>query len=117
MNELIWALESQNYPDIGNITYNTLPKVGFRYQDIAFGFLRMVEGGYAQIDTLVSNANYPSEDRHEAVTAVVNELLRVAKYMELNGIICFTKEPSIIARAKELGFHLVDQTIIAKSLI
>jgi hypothetical protein len=105
---------------IEQISMKNLPKIGYiallGAQPIACGFLRMVEGGFAQIDTLASNAHYGSQIRHEGVKQVVDSLVNESKRLKLRGIISLTKDVSTIGRAKALGFHVVDQTVIALPL-
>lgn len=118
--DLIDMLESQNYPDTHNITYKTLPKVGFiAYSGkipIAAGFLRRVEPCFAQIDTLVSNGYFGSIYRHEGIKKVVDSLIEDAKRLKLKGIIAHTQDKGTLVRAEALGFHVVPQTIIALPL-
>lgn len=113
-------LLSQNYVGFDAITPEGLPKCGFVARcdsgPIAVGFLRMVEGGYAQLDTLVSNAEMSSGLRHEGISMVVTELIERAKQLKLKGIIAFTEDHGVLARAAHLGFKLVPQTIISLPL-
>lgn len=99
------------------VNMKSLPKIGYiallNNQPIAAGFLRRVEGGYAQIDTLLSNPYFGSMIRHDGITKVVNNLLEDAKDLELKGIIAFTSDAGVIKRAKDIGFHVVDQVILA----
>lgn len=112
--------ESQNYAYIHNISYKTLPKIGYIvYKDgmpIAAGFLRRVEPCYAQIDTLVSNAFCGAIMRNEGIKLVVDALIEEAKRLKLKGIIAHTADKGILRRAEALGFHIVPQTIIALPL-
>lgn len=113
-------LEDRKYEQIGTIKMSTLPKIGYiamlNDQPIAAGFLRRVEGGYAQIDTLVSNTYFGSQIRHEGINKVVGSLIEDAKILKLEGIIAFTGDSGILKRAKELGFKVIDQTLIALPL-
>ena len=113
-------LESQKYIGICDITMKTLPKIGYitmlNEQPVAAGFLRRVEPCFAQIDTLVSSAYFGSKIRHEGITLVVNNLLLDGRSLKLKGVLAFTSDNGILNRAKELGFHEVNQTIIAKEL-
>lgn len=113
-------LESQNYIGISDITLDTLPAIGYIAMQsgfpVAAGFLRMVEGGYAQIDTLATNAKFKSEPRHKAISSVVDELIKSAKILELKGIIALSSDEGVLNRASSLGFHVVQQTVIALSL-
>jgi hypothetical protein len=119
-NDLIALLESNNYPDVGNITYKTLPKVGnityLGKQPVACGFLRRLEPCFAQIDTLTSSRFFGSEIRHLGIDMVVNALLEDAKRLKLHGIVAHTSDEGILKRAQSIGFHIVQQTIIAKPL-
>jgi len=98
----------------------TLPKIGYiallSKQPIAAGFLRRVEGGYAQIDTLVSNPYFGSKIRNEGIDKVVNWLINDAKELKLSGILAFTGEQSIIERAKDKGFAVFEQKLIGMRL-
>ncbi len=113
-------LESQKYPDLHNIQYKTLPKIGYvatlGKQPIAVGFLRRVEPCFAQIDTLATNAYAGSILRHEGISKVVDALINEAKSLKLKGIIAHTQDSGTLVRAKAIGFHVVPQTIIALSL-
>lgn len=117
---LIDMLESQKYPDVYNIKMKTLPKIGYIAtldgMPIAAGFLRRVEPCFAQVDTLVSNAFCGSLLRHQGIDKVVNELIREAKRLKLQGLIAHTRDMGTIARAESIGFKIVPQTILALSL-
>lgn len=98
----------------------TLPKIGYialyNGYPIAAGFLRRVEGGYAQIDTLTSNPTFGSIIRHKGIDAIVNSLIEEAKVLKLHGIIALTQETNIILRATDKGFHLVEHKVLALPL-
>jgi hypothetical protein len=113
-------LTDQDYPDPHSVTYKALPKIGYiallSNQPIAAGFLRKVEGNVvAQIDCLVSNPYYGSIIRHQAISGVVDRLITDAKEMKLKGILAFTKDGSVLKRASELNFQVVNQIIMALS--
>jgi len=113
-------LEDRRYQFIETVTMQTLPKIGYiallNNQPIAAGFLRRVEGGYAQIDTLVSNPYFGSQIRHLAIDKVVDWLINDAKELKLSGILAFTLEESIINRAKERGFTILEHNILGMRL-
>ena len=119
-------LASQNYMGIEQIENETLPEFGYiavktnesdLIEPIAAGFLRRLEGGFAQFDTLVSNAKMPSKDRHEGISAVIDSLTNKAKELNIRGILATTEDKSVIVRAKSLGFRVVDNlTVIAMPL-
>ncbi len=111
---LIEMLKDQNYPDVDSITMKSLPKIGYialmNKQPIAAGFLRRVEGNIvAQLDGLTSNPYFGSKIRHEGITGVVNRLIDDAKDLKLKGIIAFTSDYSILVRAEDIGFVILEQ--------
>lgn len=120
MQHLYDMLSSNSYEGISNITKKTLPKIGFIVfldkTPIAAGFLRRLEPCYAQIDTLVSNKYLGALVRHEGITKIVDALIAEARVLKLEGIIAHTDRLDIIQRAKEIGFHQVQQQIIALPL-
>ncbi len=97
-----------------------LPKIGYitlmNKQPIAAGFLRRVEGGFGQMDTLVSNPYFGSQIRHIGINKVVDLLIDEAKTLKLHGVIGFTPDAGILKRAIDRGFHTVEQVFIALPL-
>ncbi len=83
---------------------------------IAAGFLRRVEGGYAQLDTLTSNKHFGSIIRHKGIELIVDTLVNEAKVLKLQGIIAFTSDGGILKRAESIGFHQVNQVLIGLKL-
>lgn len=112
--------ETNEISDTTFLNPDTLPKIGFIATEgaipVCIGFLRMLEGGYAQIDTLVTNRDLTSHIRHEGISIVVNELLNKAKSLNLKGIISFTTSKDIIDRAQTLGFKQSNQQVIVLDL-
>lgn len=99
----------------------TLPKIGYMAylgdQPIAAGFLRRVEGGFAQMDTFVSNPHFGSQVRHNGIDGVKQALLSEAKLLKLEGIIALTSDLGIIGRAVETGFNVLEaHKILVKRL-
>lgn len=118
--QLIEILQDRNFPNIEQVSMKSLPRIGYmallHNQPIAAGFLRRVEGGYAQMDTLCSNPYFGSKIRHEAIHKVVSSLIEEAKDLKLLGIIAFTTDESVINRAKDLGFQVVSAQLISLPL-
>lgn len=112
--------ESHKYPHTHLITMKTLPRIGYiathNGHPVAAGFLRRLEGGYGQIDTLVSNPYLGKIIRNEGIKRVVDTLLDDAKRLKLHGIISFTNDSGVLSRAKALGFVELDQKVIALRL-
>jgi hypothetical protein len=117
---LLEMLNSQKYLGISTVNMKTLPKIGYmvllRNYPVAAGFLRRVEGGYAQMDGLTSNPMFGSLIRHEAINLVVNSLISDAKDLKLQGILAFTGDKSVIKRSEDIGFRVIEQTLIVLSL-
>lgn len=110
----------RKYPHTELLSMKNLPKVGYiaiiGSQPIAAGFLRRLEGGYGQIDTLVSNPFVGSILRNEGIRQIVDTLLMDAKCLRLEGIISYTNDSGVLSRAKDLGFNELDQRVIVLKL-
>lgn len=117
---LLEMLESREYMGINEVTMKTLPKIGFmalmNNKPVAAGFLRRVEGGYAQLDGLTSNPYFGSIVRNEGITKVVDQLIYTGKQLKLHGFIAFTSDKGVLKRAADLGFQSVEQSIITLRL-
>lgn len=117
---LLDLLNSNDYIGISTVTMKTLPKIGYialrNGYPIAAGFLRRVEGGYAQIDTLTSNKTLGSLIRHQGIDLVVKTLISDAKDLKLLGIVAFSMDASVIKRAEDIGFRILEHKTIVLSL-
>ena len=113
-------LNSNDYIGISEVNMKTLPKIGYiatlNGHPIAAGFLRRVEGGYAQFDTLTTNKYFGSKVRHEGIVKVVDALIEDAKDLKLHGIIAFTTDAGVLSRASELGFKELPHKLIGFKL-
>ena len=104
------------------IILETLPKIGYmvysdtEYHYVAAGFLRMIEGGFCQIDTLVTNPNLTGDIRNAGLELVVDTLIEKAEALDLQGIVSYTTDNSVISRALGLGFKLLDHKVISLQL-
>lgn len=118
---LVGMLEDNDSPDATRVNMKNLPKIGYiailSNQPIAVGFLRRLEGNYAQMDTLVSNPYFGSKIRHDGINLVVNSLIGDAKELKLDGIIAFTKDQGVLDRAKSIGFQVLEQTLISLPIV
>lgn len=120
-DQLIEILNSNNYVGVSLIEMKTLPKVGYIALldgkiPIAAGFLRRLEPCFAQIDTLCSNKYYGSIIRHKGIELVVDSLLVDAKALKLKGVFGLTTDKGVLDRAKVLGFHIINETLIGLSI-
>lgn len=114
--------KSHDFRFMDEISEDRIPKIGFitysntEYQYIAAGFLRIVEGGYAQIDTMVTNPSLEPYVRNEGLTLLIETLIQTAKDMKLKGIYALTVDKSVLLRAEETGFQVIDHKIVALRL-
>ena len=109
---------SNDYREMGALQDSYIPKIGFiaysnsEYQYIAAGFLRIVEGGFGQLDTFVTNPAIEPCIRNEAIILITDKLIETAKGLKLSGIYAFTADNSILKRAEETGFRVKNQSVI-----
>ncbi len=118
---LLEMLEAQKFEGIADVTLRTLPKIGYiallDNQPIAAGFLRRVEGNIvAQIDGLTSNPYFGSIIRHHGIAKVLESLINDAKELKLKGIIAFTSDGTVVKRAIDMGFNIIDHKIMVRSI-
>ena len=85
----------------------TLPEIGYialdEDQPVACGFLRKVEGGYAQLDTFTTNPGFVGELRDRAINGIVSRLTEHAKSYQMHGLFVITDNQSIIDRAESIA--------------
>lgn len=117
---LLDMLNNQKYLAMSTVNMKNLPKIGYMVlrnnHPVAAGFLRRVEGGYAQFDTFASNPLFGSQIRHLALNLVIDSLLSDAKTLKLRGIIAFTEDAGILLRAKSIGFAELSHSLIGLKL-
>lgn len=101
-------------------TLKEMPSIGYvavlSGRLIAAVFLRKVEGGIAQIDTLVSNPTSTGEERHCAIDLVVEKVLEKAKKLNINGILFTSEDSGTIMRSHKYGFKKTRLTLMAVDL-
>ena len=116
-DELISCLRARDaYPT----PKDELPTIGF----VAFGggkmiataFLRRVEGGFAQLDGLMTNPSASSQERHVALDLVVDKLIEHARGLKIKHLIAFSNDSSTLLRSKAHGFVKQPYTMIAVDL-
>ena len=97
---------------------HNIPKIGFivTYTDdfVAVAFLRMVEGGFAQLDGLATNSHMPAHLRDQAIDLVVEKVLNVADGLKITSVIANTKDYNTLLRSFRHGFVQLPQTLIAR---
>lgn len=89
--------DASEMPGIGYIVYTGgIPT--------SAGFLRLVEGGFAQVDSIVTNPKVRGEFRHRANDALFTKLIEKAKELELKGIVGQSVDKGTLMRAEKHGF-------------
>lgn len=83
---------------------------------VCAGFLRMVEGGYAMLDSLITNPTQPPEVRDEAIDAVVKRLISAAEDWNITRILANTTDAHTLERSKRHGFTALPNTMIVLEL-
>lgn len=119
-NEYLAALDRVNRHRKALFDLDSLPEIGFialhNDEFIGAGFLRLVEGGFGQLDSFITNPKSSKELRHLAISKIQNSLIRTAKEAGLKAVYAFTSDKSIIMRAEESGFRVIDQCVITLPL-
>lgn len=87
---------------------DTLPIIGYFAKHegewIAAAFLRMVEGGFGMIDSIIADPDSKRNVRSEAIDLITLALLAKAKNLNLKGILGLTLHAGTLERAIKLGF-------------
>lgn len=121
MQDLIDMHKSQEHPNIKAITKANIPRVGYIVYDdfntpVCAGFLRRIEGKYAQIDTLVTNSQCSSSLRHDGLEVLIKAIINEAKSRKIKGLISTTTDTGTLMRAIRVGFSKAPHTVITLSL-
>lgn len=97
-----------------------LPKLAYiailGQEAIAISSLRMIEGGFALIDSLITNPLSKPELRHKAIDLIVEQLIRKAKDLKLKRVIAHTKDQGILERSQKHGFETLPDAFIILDL-
>lgn len=117
MSEIVaWLIEHEAYVP----TKAEMPKYGYiAYIDglpVAAAFLRRVEGGFGQLDGLVTDPLAPGVIRHEAIDAIVNEILKLAKELGIKAITAHSMDKSTLSRSAKHGFAALPHTMIVAAI-
>jgi hypothetical protein len=97
-----------------------VPAIGFLVGKdetaVCAAFLRLVEGGHAQLDGLVTNPDSSSQDRNEAIDIVTTKIIAEAKALNVKTIITFVDRENTILRAEVFGFKRFPHTLLILNL-
>lgn len=98
----------------------TLPKNGvviYENDDaVAMGFIRLVEGGFGQIDSYITNPAMPASIRDAALDYLTTQVIEKAKELKLKGLIGTSSDKNTLLRSLRHGFIQQDATVIALDL-
>jgi hypothetical protein len=97
---------SKEFPKLGLV-------VQYEGKPIAMGFLRMVEGNYAQLDGMTTNPEASPELRNRANDVLTQNLLDTAKRLKIKKIIAFTLDENTLMRSFRHGFVKLSHSLIA----
>lgn len=93
-----------------------LPCLSFIVPGVAAGSVRLVEGGYGILESLVTNPYVSGITRNKAIDALVSFLLIEAKSCNIKNIMAFSTNESVLNRSLKHGFNPLNHTIISRSL-
>lgn len=82
----------------------------------AMAFIRKVEGGFGQLDGLVTNPLLAPEARSAAIDDLVAHIIAAAKDMKLKALMSFSRDKNTLVRAERFGFSPMAHTLIALGL-
>jgi N-acetylglutamate synthase-like GNAT family acetyltransferase len=108
-------LEARNLKPVDDV-----PELGFiafeRGEPIACAFIRRVEGGYAQLDGLTTNPDFPGDQRSTAIDSIVEHLMNKAKQLGIKSIYAHSVDLHTLLRSSKHGFEVTPQVLIVADL-
>lgn len=101
--------DMEEFPELGVVAFEDgLP--------VAAGFVRMVEGGYGQIDGLTTSPAALAPVRHDAINHIVDKLVDMAQCVGVRQLYAFTSVASIKERALAIGMKPAPVSIYVMEL-
>lgn len=101
---------AEDLPANGFITFDDADR------PVCAGFLRLMEGNYATLDSLITNPDAAAVIRNEAVDATVECLMWYAKLVELKKIIATSEDNNTLVRSIRHGFVKLPHSLIVCNL-
>ncbi len=99
---------------------NDLPENGsVVYGDdgpVAAGFIRLVEGNYAWIDSCVTNPASEPSLRDKAMNLLALALISRAKKLGISHILAFSLDENTLVRSQSFGFERLPYAVISLDL-
>lgn len=110
-----------NKRDLPSLIDNEIPSLGYivknNEQSLSAAFIRVVEGGYAQYDGLVTNPEAKAEDRNSANNLLTAYLIKEAREFGFKALLAYSEDDNTITRARNHGFKILkSQTLMVKDL-
>lgn len=102
--------------DLAPLLVDSLPRIGFVVDGVGAGFLRVCEGSYGLIDGYITNPVADKVDRNAALELITDSLIRAAKAMNIQRILAFTTDASVITRAKKHGFAQLPHVFLVREI-
>lgn len=98
----------------------TMPKYGYVAIQgsvvVAMAFIRRVEGGYAQLDGLVSNSCLSASERHQGIDLVVSKVMEKAKSLGITTMTAASEDEGTIMRSQTHGFKKLPMAVLVVDL-
>jgi len=96
---------------------DSLPKNGLvvshKNVPVAVAFLRVVEGGMGMIDGFLADPDVDIKIRNECLDELISDIIRMAEFNGMNGVIGLSVNKRVIARAKRLGFSIMEHKLVS----
>lgn len=84
--------------------------IAYKNSEIAAaGFLYASDSTIAWLEFIVTNPAVSSEDRHEALTLIIERLLEMARAAGFTHVFSSLRDPGLIARYQAHGFAVSDR--------
>jgi hypothetical protein len=99
---------------------SSIPALGFvvecNFVPVAYAFVRLVEGGYGQLDGFIVNPDFHGEQRDKALNMVTDACESKAKAIGITHLYAFCETKPPIERALRHGYAKLSHTIMVLDL-
>lgn len=97
---------------------NGLPRIGIVvYEEdhfIAAGFLRTCEGGYALLDSYISDPTMPPSIRDQALDMITKRLVKIGDSTGYRQIITISLDSNTLSRSQRHGFIPTEYKVLVR---
>ena len=102
------------------VTHQALPKIGYfavvNNMPVAAAFLRTCEGDVSIFDSLVTSKQASSDERHQAIEALTEQIIGDAKRLGFTRMLAFSVNAQTLSRAEARGFKKTPFTVMSCQL-